>query len=85
MRRNRLIWYTVAMAGFITVMSVYLLDTEYWPFAIATLLYGALYLWAFGHANIDYLLRRILRVKEKSPLNQQGSETISILPQLLEN
>ena len=84
MRRNKLIWYTVTMAVSIVGMSVYLLETEFWGWGVVFLFYGAFYLWAFGHANIDYLLDLLVGKNEKSPLSQQGPTDDFILPQLSE-
>ena len=66
MRRNLLIWVTVAMSGFMVAASIYLLDSEYWGWATLFLMYGMFYICMFLRANGEKLLAHFIGKEDLS-------------------
>lgn len=77
MRRNLLIWVTVAMSGFMVAASIYLLDSEYWGWATLFLMYGMFYICMFLRANGEKFLAHFIGKEDLSDawdLCDEGSD-----------
>ena len=74
MKRNNLIWITLAMSVFIVGASISLLETDYWGWAILFMFYGMVHITLFIQVNETWLWKHLIGmdVKEESPLKERN-------------